>query len=194
MSNARAGRRAVPFSRRFQCRICSIVCALFSAGALAPPVEAQEPAPAQSRAMSAAELAEARAGYLHVDGLAFDFGAIVRTEVDGNLALETRLTWTPDGIAVDRSPVNFAGANLNQDGALTITDPKGYTAISNGLMDGKLQSVIVNSADNRDVSNSINVTLTLPGFEAVQNAIDFGRFTSQLNADLSGSLAQATQR
>ena len=43
------------------------------------------------------ELAAARGGFLTADGVTFDLGAIITTYQDGQLALQTQLTWTPTG-------------------------------------------------------------------------------------------------
>jgi hypothetical protein len=114
------------------------------------------------------DLSELRGGFLVADGIAFDFGATVRTSVDGVQILESRITWTPQGTAVETvsgaAPYQLPGGGLG----ITLRNPTGTTTIGHRLLDGQLQGFILNTADNRNVTQTIDVTLTLPGFDEVQ--------------------------
>jgi hypothetical protein len=50
-----------------------------------------------SRLVSNAELSEMRGGFFTAAGAQFDFGASIKTLVNGKLALQTNLQWTPAG-------------------------------------------------------------------------------------------------
>ena len=67
------------------------------------------PAPAKdrplldsSRLVSNADLSDMRGGFFVAGGAQFDFGASVRTLVNGQLALQTNLSWTPAGSVVQQ--------------------------------------------------------------------------------------------
>jgi hypothetical protein len=63
--------------------------------------------------MSDEEMADARGGVLTAGGVAFEFGAIVRTFEDGVLSLQTQLTLTPQGPQVQQT----LGPNVAQLGS-----------------------------------------------------------------------------
>jgi len=50
--------------------------------------------------VSNAELSGMRGGFFTAAGAQFDFGASVKTMINGQLALQTNLTWTPQGAAI----------------------------------------------------------------------------------------------
>ena len=134
------------------------------------------------------ELADLRGGLLFAGGIAFEFGATVRTTIDGQPALETRLTWTPDGIVVEDlstltgGPIpEFSGFGLN------ITDATGTTLVGHRLLDGELQGFIINTGDNRDIRQEMDVTLTLPGFDLVQRDMLTDRLGFRIGVDVSDS-------
>ena len=158
---------------------------------LAPAARAQEALEGLAP-LSGEELSELRGGLLFAGGIAFDFGAVVRTTIDGQLALETRLTWTPDGVVVEDTSA-MAPVQLPQiDGfGLSITDASGTTIVGHRLLEGEIQGFILNSADNRDVRQDLDVTLTLPGFEATQRDMMTGRLGFRINTDMADALTRS---
>ena len=56
-----------------------------------------KPASEKSGQISNAELSGMRGGFFTAAGAQFDFGASIKTMVNGQLALQTNLTWTPQG-------------------------------------------------------------------------------------------------
>jgi hypothetical protein len=57
---------------------------------------------ASSRQVSNDELSGMRGGFFTAAGANFDFGASIQTLVNGQLALQTNLTWTPQGPAIQQ--------------------------------------------------------------------------------------------
>ena len=49
--------------------------------------------------------------------------------------------------------------------------------------------IIINNATGRDLSQQIDVTLTLPGFELIQESLAVERFGLRLTDDLNAFLA-----
>lgn len=60
--------------------------------------------------VSNAELSGLRGGFFTAGGVQFDFGASIRTMVNGQLALQTNLTWTPQG--PDLSSISGLGQQI----------------------------------------------------------------------------------
>jgi len=65
-----------------------------------------------SRLLSNEELAEMRGGFFTAAGAKFDFGASVQTLVNGALALQTNLQWTPAG-PVTTQQLQGLGASIS---------------------------------------------------------------------------------
>ena len=108
------------------------------------------------------ELAEQRGGFVMVGGLTFDFAAQLTTFIDGRLALESHL--------------NLSGPS---DPSRLVMLPDG-TEILHQFDGQSLTNILVNRADNRDLRQDLNVTLTLPGFANVQTHYDAIRLGSDL--------------
>lgn len=139
------------------------------------------------------ELADLRGGLLFAGGIAFEFGAVVRTTIDGQPALETRLTWTPDGVVVEDFSALAGGPIPAFNGfGLTLTDATGATLVGHRLLEGELQGFIINTGDNRNIRQELDVTLTLPGFEAVQRDMITDRLGFRIGADVADSLIRST--
>ena len=148
-------------------------------------------AAAAAAPLSDPELAAQRGGIMTPTGLDIGFAANVRTYVDGQLALETRLTWT------DKGPVTETTGALA--GATAAGLPSGWSAVLPGLTGGSTQilqdlssgriaSVIVNSASNRNIRQDTDITLTLPRLQELQRGFAAGRIASNLQGALSLAL------
>jgi hypothetical protein len=116
----------------------------------------------------------------------------VRTMIDGQPALETRLVWTPDGVVVEDLSA-LAGAPIPEFNGfgLSITDATGTTLVGHRLLDGELQGFIINTGDNRDIRQEMDITLTLPGFDAIQRDMLTDRLGFRINADVADGLVRA---
>lgn len=139
-----------------------------------------------SDALSDQDLARMRAGYLNADGLEFDFAALVRTRIDGTDVLETRFAWTPEGVV--RATDGSAASSADAAGNLQLRNATGDTLVGSGVAGGNLQTFILNSASGRDVSQTLEATLTLPGFGALQDHMDASRLLSNLGGDVAHAL------
>jgi hypothetical protein len=174
------------------------------AALLAPaPARAQDPRP-----MSMDELADARGGFIVANGVTLGFGATVRTFVDGQLALESRLTWTETGAVTEHSgglegAADLASAidaalaqgldleGLQNGQGLLLSDASGATALVHNLRNGSIQNLIVNNASGRDLRQEIEITLTLPDLASMQRQYSFDRIGSQIGQDMNSALLQA---
>jgi len=165
-------------------------------------VELWTPVPDGATPLSDDELADMRGGYMTAGGVTFDFGAVVRTYVGGALAMETRLTWTPtgpvteqvsgglpgwiplaDGGAIQAGGLNLTGLSPGSTGMI-LTDADGTTALIHNVLNGHLQNMVFNAADNRDIRQDMQLMLTLPNFEAMQRDYSIARLGSQISQDI----------
>lgn len=152
----------------------------------APDLGAQEVDLDELEPLADEELADLRGGLLFAGGIAFEFGATVRTTIDGQPALETRLTWTPAGVVVEDLSALTGGPIPEFHGfGLNITDDTGTTLVGHRLLDGELQGFIINTGDNRDIRQEMDVTLTLPGFDIIQRNMLTDRLGFRIGVDVS---------
>ncbi len=154
-------------------------------------------------------LADQKGGFLVAQGVTFDFGAVVRTFVDGQLALQTSLNWTPSGPAIaqtigdslsatslDQAESLMAKAGLQLEDVLTNANLRleagGGLALIHKVVDGQPQSYVFNTASGQDIRQQIDVTITLPGFETLQQGYARDLFSSRLGEGVGQSTIAAT--
>jgi hypothetical protein len=158
--------------------------------------------------VSESEMADMRGGFVVAAGVTLDFGAVVRTYVDGRLALESRLTWTETGAVTTRALGDVPGvtdlaASLDQALAggldlralqngegILLSDAQGTTAVVQNLQGG-VQNLIVNGADGRDLRQEIEITLTLPNLETMQRDYSVDRLGAAIGQDINATLLQS---
>ena len=144
------------------------------------------------------EMEDLRGGF-EINGIEIGFGALVTSYVNGQPVLTTQLTWTDAGAIVNETVSGLgqrlrdmpadARAALGVEGmedadGIVIEDSAGVTALIHNITDGALQSIIINNASDRDLRQDIDVTLTLPGFDAIQGALQLERFGIRLGDDM----------
>lgn len=151
-----------------------------------------------------AEMGELRGGLAVGPNLDINFGAVVTTFANGVPALSTQLNWTNVGPMVEQT-VGAIGQNiadlapeartamgldgLENAGGVVIEDEAGVTALVHNITEGSLQNIIINNAAGRDLSQTVDVTLTLPGFEVMQSLLNVERFGIRINSDMQAALA-----
>lgn len=144
------------------------------------------------------ELDDLRGGF-NIAGVEIGFGAIVTSTLNGVPVLTTQLTLTDTGALVEQT-LSAVGQSLsaltqeqqtalgleNLDGAngVVIDSESGVTAFVHNVTNGTLQNILVNTATGQDIKQDIDVTLTLPGFEYIQEQLMLERFGFQLSMDL----------
>lgn len=160
-------------------------------------------------ALTESELAEIRGGYYTAGGLTFDFGAQVRTFVDGQLALSTSLTWTPGGLqsASTAGGANqpLAGTQLASvlaalgygsttpagAGVVVGSQGSGATVVLQQLDASHIANVVLNTADGRSIRQDTTLTLSLPQLPNLQQSqvmLNLGRgFSDQMTSALRSS-------
>lgn len=175
-----------------------LLCTVFM-GLLATPAWADDAWGDDIEVMSVEDMEAARGGF-EIGGLNINFGATVTTLVNGIPALVTTLTWTDVGSFIeetvgdvgeniaDMSPEQLTALGLDgleNAGGVVIEDEAGVTALVHNITEGALQNIIINNATGRDLSQEIDVTLTLPGFEQIQQSLVVETFGIHLTDDMN---------
>lgn len=173
----------------------------FCAGALiAPPAQAEESETEDlAILLPAEELGELRGGFV-VSGMTVQFGADIRTYVDGELLLQTVLNWGPNGAetvqaaAAGLTPVDVAslenGVLSNGNIRMRVGDTPvylindGQTAIVHETTNG-VQNLLANTAVGLEAVQEVDASLTLSGYENFNTDLLRDRLGSSLN-DLAG--------
>lgn len=168
------------------------------AATLAAGVIAAAPAEARSP-LSDAEMALRRAGILTPLGYEVGLGAVVRTYVGGELALESRLTWAEQGIVREftvgqPTPDAQAAAarmGLNLDGdwiGLILENPDGFTAAMSSVTQDRIGQLLVNTASNQDIRLETEVILDIPELQRFQQQFEAERTELRIQDALANAL------
>lgn len=144
----------------------------------------------ESRPLADQVMGRLRAGFWDPSGLIVRFAVDVRTQIDGALAFVRSIVVTPDAdhsfqtvTSAEVSPHGLpnslsAELNTNRTGAL-VTGPGGTTELLTQTINGGLASIILNTADNRTITQTMTVNLLLHN---VTTAIEQMASAHQLNA------------
>jgi hypothetical protein len=160
------------------------------------------PAWAGSRApLSDSELGAVRGGYVNVGGLTFDFGATLRTYVDGSLALQTTLTLNDQGTATtqiisDPSALSLQGApafglNVGPSIGPGIVIPGaagGGTVIIQNLSDSQIRNMVVNNAQDRTIVQDTALNFVIPNLSQLQQSMALQQVQSGLEEAIGSAL------
>lgn len=140
------------------------------------------------------DLDKLRGGFVW-SGLEVNFGADIRTYVNGELALHTILNWTDDG----SETIQTAAAGLIQvdaaalEGGILSTGNirmkvgdtpvyllnGGRTAISHDTVNG-VQNLLINTARGFESVQEVDATLDLSGYQSFSSDLMFDRLSSAL--------------
>ncbi len=132
-----------------------------------------------------AELAEHRGGFVW-EGVQIGLGAEIRTYLNGQLALQTNISWTESGaqqtqiVSGALTPVDAAqlqagiltsgGISMRVGDQSVFLANEGQTALLHRT-DGAIQNVIVNRASNVQANQQIDAVLDLENFGQLQDDI-----------------------
>lgn len=157
------------------------LAAALMAALIAAPAMAQE----MGQPLSDESLEARRGGIATPLGVDIGFGASVRTYVDGALALETQLTWTPEGARAERVFESDAARALTPEtgGApgLPVMVAPG-TQVIHDLTGNRIASVVLNTGSDRTVRQETDISLHLPQLPDLQQRIAAERLAQSLQA------------
>jgi hypothetical protein len=177
------------------CVIAAFAALVVSAGR---PARAEPP----NAPVSDSELDGMRGGYLSADGLQFNFGALLTTTVNGQLALQTQVNFTPSGpqVAQTTGPSTVQGASA-ANGAITGLKLQGYdpsqiavlnngaTALIQKVTGGQVQNIVINTASNQNIQQSTQLQLTIPNFAQTQQFFQQNLAMTHLMQNVQSGLA-----
>ncbi len=148
------------------------------------------------------ELDELRGGFAW-SGLDINFGADIRTYVDGNLVLQTVLNWTDNGaeiMQIAADGLTPAAASQLQNGILSNGNIRmkvsespvyllndGRTAISHQTGSG-VQNMLINTAIGLNSVQEVNATIDLGGYQDFSSTLMRDRLGNALD-DVAGQAA-----
>jgi hypothetical protein len=144
------------------------------------------------------ELREQVGGLRTPTGIEFGLGAIITTYVDGHQALQSHLTWTDQGVvettdgAGALSGASGSGINVGSTApGLYLPGENGGTVVLHDLGDGRISSVVLNTADNRDIRQETVINLDIPQLQQLQQDYAGQKFQMNLQDSVSRALENA---
>jgi hypothetical protein len=149
---------------------------------------------AEPALLADAELAEVRGGLMTPIGLDVGFAADIRTYVDGDLALETRLVWTDTGPVTDNSgPLATTATGLG-DWSAAIAGRGGSTEILHDISSDRIVAVVLNTASDRSIRQDADITLTVPQLAVLENQVAAARLAQALSTAVNLGLVRSGGR
>jgi len=139
-----------------------------------------------AHALHASEMESTRGGFFDHRGHIYRFAVDVKTQVDGSISYARSLVLQAgkDGnlhassstqlIKEVSLPVGTIANVINSGKGLVVDDQNGKTTILNQTEKGGIASVIMNTANNRNVSQTIDINILLnntPILQAIRNNI-----------------------
>jgi hypothetical protein len=182
-------------------RLLVSAAALVALAALSTPAYADDSAWGDGvEVLQDTEMKDLRGG-IGIPGIPnINFSIVITTSMNGTPVVTTQLTVDETGALLQQtvgnigenianlSPETLAAlglSGLSNAAGVVIDDADGVTALVHNITDGSLQNIIVNAANNRDLAQNIDVTLELPGFEAVQHSFGGTLIGMHLTDDLN---------
>jgi hypothetical protein len=187
-------------------RIKKALCALAFALAWSAPAHGR----AQEMALTSEQLGDQRAGLQLPNGLTLDIAAVVRSSLNGALALETHFAWTERGVAVtnayvspqassvaptpasssaDAPPAGTMPAPPSSGQTATFDSPSGQTTFTQAIEEGALRNVVLNTASDQTIAQELNLQITLHDFTALSERIAGAGLAGLLASDIASAAA-----
>jgi hypothetical protein len=187
-----------------------LIVVSLAAGLIALPAAAQD---LDALPLGQEQLSAARGQLVTAQGLTFGFSAKVRTYVDGQLSLESGLALTDKGVVPNQpartstdgpAPTIQSGAEgvaTAQAGGISLPgfDPDqvkvlpgqgGATALIQSMTSDQISSVVLNTANDRDIRQQVDLTFVLPDFAETQALSNLQTLRSNIQSALDQALTR----
>jgi len=149
------------------------------------------------------ELAAERGGLRLPTGMEVGFGASVRTFVDGAPVLETKLVWTDQGAIQTQAAPQLAAqgpsgqVTLSEGAAqlpgVALAGDGGSTVVLHELSSARIANIVVNTANNRDIRQEVQIDLAIPELAQLQQAAIQERANMRMMDSVSAALRDAAR-
>ena len=161
---------------------------------LAPPTPAEDKMiVADAAPLSSDDMNTVRGGFADPSGMIWRFSVNVQTQLNGSTVFERSLVVAPsstgqlqasanNNVITQNIPASFSVNVIGSGNGVTVTNAAGTTTILSQTASGVPSSIIFNSASDRNVSQSVNLSLTLQNTAAITSNIR--------NANQSAAMAQ----
>lgn len=121
---------------------------------------------------------EARAGFTDASGMIYRFAVDVRTQIDGAVTFTRQITLDHDAsgqlqaaqiVGVDTTglPTGATATLINNGQGIRVTSTTGATTVLNQTASGALASIIMNTANDQQITQTMNINLVLQNMPAV---------------------------
>jgi len=159
-------------------------------------------AAAERQTLDDSELSGIRAGYADPNGLNVSLGAVMKSYVDGRLVLESTMNIDAGTINVSQQigagaqPLSTTASSPLPMGAAgaVLAGPGGATTFLHGFSDRGLSNMVINTANGRDIMQSMAITVAIPNLQQLQQQAALAGFATQLHDMLGSSLLNAAPR
>jgi hypothetical protein len=131
--------------------------------------------------VSDADLDGMRGGFIVADGIQFNFGALMTTMVNGQLAFQTQVTYTPNGPQVAQTVgANAVRASSTSTGTITGLNLQGFspsqiallnhgaTALIQKVSGGSVQNIVINAASNQKILQTTQLQMSVANLPQVE--------------------------
>lgn len=127
---------------------------------------------AEAEALDASTMANTRGAYRDPTGHIYRFAVDIRTRIDGAISYARSLVLQSDSrgdlhatssakLETVNLPTGTIANIINNGGGLVVEDTKGNTTVLNQTPTGSIASVVVNSANDRVVSQTVDINILL---------------------------------
>ncbi len=132
--------------------------------------------------LSDAEMDTMRGGFFDPTGLIFRFAVDVQTHIDGMVEFVRSIVMMPDikgnlvasaqaDLQTVELPAGTTASMVSGGRGVVVTDEKGTTTALNQTTQGALANIIMNTADNREITQKMDINIVLKGVESTTSHI-----------------------
>jgi hypothetical protein len=137
---------------------------------------------AEATPLSSEEMQDLRGGFIDPTGMIYNFSVNVKTALDGSEVFTRSLNVSPSGpggqfqattnanLMPQNFPSNVSVSMIGNGNGVAVTDAAGQrTTILNETASGAPASIILNTHDDRNIAQTVNLTLTLKNMASSMN-------------------------